>query len=41
MPPGLTSVGVSCVTAPMTPTFTPSMSMIVYSGSAGVVVPLR
>ena len=41
MPPGVTSDGVSSVTAPMTPTETPSMSRIAYSGSAGVVVPLR
>ncbi len=39
MPPGVTSDGVSSVTAPMTPTWTPSTSTIAYSSSAGVVVP--
>src|SRR6478736_5946421 len=39
IPPGLTSVGVSWVTTPMTPTRTPSTSSTVYSSSAGFSVP--
>ena len=39
MPPGLTRLGVSWVTAPMTATRTPSMVCSKYSGSTGVVVP--
>jgi hypothetical protein len=38
---GETSVGVSSVTAPMTPTVSPPASSSWYSGSAGVVVPFR
>ena len=41
MPAGVTSAGVSSVTAPITATVTPSMSNVVYSSSAGVVVPSR
>ena len=41
MPPGLTSDGVSWVTAPITPTLTPpDRRSVAYSGSTGVVVPL-
>ena len=40
MPEGVTRVGVSCVMAPMTATFTPLRVMILYSSSTGVVVPL-
>ena len=39
MPPGLTRLGVSWVTAPMTPTRTPPTVYVAYSGSTGVVVP--
>ena len=39
MPPGLTSVEVSWVTAPTTQTSRPARSKIAYSGSTGVVVP--
>src|SRR5690606_17977273 len=37
-PSGLTSAGVSSVTAPITPTSTPSISNSAYSGNAGSVV---
>ena len=40
MPDGVTSDGISCVTAPITATLTPFMSRTVYSGRTGVVVPL-
>src|SRR4051794_31415657 len=39
MPPGETSAGVSPVTAPITPIVMPFTVKIVYSGSAGVLVP--
>ena len=39
IPPGDTSVGVSEVTAPTTPTVTPWTTNVAYSGSAGVCVP--
>ncbi len=41
MPAGVTAVVVSCVMTPMTPTVIPPTSKVLYSGSAGVVVPLR
>ena len=40
IPDGVTSVGVSSVTAPMTPTLTPSTSITAYSGRTGFVVSL-
>ena len=39
IPPGLTRLGVSCVTAPTTATVTPLTVNGAYSGRAGVVVP--
>lgn len=38
-PVGVTMLGVSAVTAPMTPTVTPLTSWSAYSGRAGFVVP--
>lgn len=40
IPPGLTSVEVSSVTAPITATSRPATVKVAYSGKAGVVVPL-
>ncbi len=39
IPPGDTSVGVSEVTAPTTPTVTPWTTNVAYSGNAGTCVP--